>query len=134
LKHLYYAQNLSKRERLIASVRVEYPCKFPIIRTFPKALSTFRNIVDERGARLRKLPFEELARLGETPIERLSVESRPATIGIIVQPLPSGGIRVVVQGFMKAKLLGHNVALDGFYKYSDETAAPMAEEEFNQFG
>jgi len=89
--------------------------------------------VNERGARLRELSFEELAGLGAAPIERLSVESRPATIGTIVQSLPTGGIRVVVQGLMKAKVLGQNVALDGFYKYPDGTVAPMPEEDFYQF-
>jgi hypothetical protein len=103
------------------------------MRTFSKALAKFRDIVNERGARLRKVSLEELTRMGETPIEHLSVESRPATIGIIVQPLPSGGIRVVVQGFMRAKLLGQHVALDGFYKYPDETVAPMSREDFYEF-
>ncbi len=102
------------------------------MRTFPKSLAKFRGIVNERGEQLRKLPFQELIRLGNT-VEHLEVEFRPATIGIIVQPLPSGGIRVVVQGFMKAKLGGQNVALDGFYKYPDETVAAMPEEEFLQF-
>ena len=104
------------------------------MRTFPKALSTFRDIVNERGARLRELPLEELVRLGEAPIEHLSVESRPATIAIIVEPLPTGAIRVVVQGFMKAKLVGQNVALDGFYKCPDGTVAPMPKEDFYEFG
>lgn len=103
------------------------------MRTFPKELAAFRDIVNERGERLRKIPFEELKRLGDAPIENLAVESRSATIGIIVQPLPSGGIRVVVQGFMKAKFLGKNVALDGFYKYPDETVAPMPAGEFYEF-
>ena len=103
------------------------------MRTFPKSLTRFREIVNERGNRLRTLPFEELKRLVDAPIEHLNVESRPATIGIIVQPLPSGGIRVVVQGFMKAKILGQNVALDGFYKYPDETVAPMPDSEFYEF-
>ncbi len=103
------------------------------MRVFPKALSKFRDIVNDRGERLRKLPFEELKRRGETAIEHLTVESRPATIGIIVQPLPTGGIRVVVQGFLRAKLIGQHVALDGFYKYSDETVAPMPEEDFYDF-
>jgi hypothetical protein len=103
------------------------------MRTFPKALSTFRDIVNERGARLRKLPFEELARRGESPIEHLSVASRPATISVIVQSLPSGGIRVVVQGFMKARLFGQNVALDGFYKYPDGIVAPMPKEDLYEF-
>ena len=103
------------------------------MRTFPKALSAFRDIVNERGARLRELSFEELTRLGAAPIEHLSIESRPATIGIIVQPLPTGGIRIIVQGFMKAKLLGKNVALDGFYKYPNGTVAPMPKEDFYEF-
>jgi len=39
----------------------------------------------------------------------------------------------VVQGFTKAKLLGKHVALDGFYKYPDETAGPMPDEELYEF-
>lgn len=89
--------------------------------------------MNQRGAKLRELPFEKLQRLAEAPIEHLSVESNPATIGIIVQSLPDGGIRVVVQGFMQAKLLGKNVALDGFYKYPDGTVTPMSEEDFYEF-
>ncbi len=103
------------------------------MRTFPKSLAAFREIVNARGEQLRKLPFEELKRLGDTPIEHLVVESRPSTLGIIVEPLASGGIRVVVQGFMKAKFLGQNVALDGFYKYPDESTAPMQDSEFYEF-
>jgi hypothetical protein len=103
------------------------------MRTFPKSLAAFRNIVNERGERLRKVSFEELKRLGHIPIEHVVVESRPATIGIIVQPAANGGIRVVVQGFMKAKILGSHVALDGFYKYPDETVAPMPKREFYEF-
>ena len=63
----------------------------------------------------------ELQRLKDAPVERLIVESRPSTIGIIVEQQPSGGIRVVVQGFMKARFFGSHVALDGFYKYQMET-------------
>jgi hypothetical protein len=103
------------------------------MRTFPKSLATFRKIVNERGERLRQLPFEELKRLANEPIEHLTVDSRPATIGTIVQSFPSGGIRVVVQGFMKARFLGSHVALDGFYKCPDETTAPMSDEEFYEF-
>ena len=103
------------------------------MRTFPKTLLKFRDLVNERGERLRKLPFEELKRLGDTPVEHLTVESRPSTISVIVQPVPNGGIRVVVQGFMKAKLFGQNVAVAGFYKYPDETVAPMPDEEFYEF-
>jgi Na+-transporting NADH:ubiquinone oxidoreductase subunit NqrC len=102
------------------------------MRTFPKSLAKFREIVNERGKRLRTLPIEELNRLAGS-IEQLTVDSRPATIGVIVLPLSTGGIQVVVQGFMKTKLIGNNVALDGFYKYADGSLATMAEDEFLQF-
>lgn len=99
----------------------------------PKQLALFRQIVNDRGARLRSVPFAELKRLGGSPVEQMTVETRPATVGVIVQSLPSGGIRVVIQGFMKAKLLGKHVALDGFYKYPDETVAPMPQADFYEF-
>jgi hypothetical protein len=67
-------------------------------------------------------------------MEHLTVELRPATISIITQPLPTGGLRVVIQGFMKARFLpGKHVALDGFYKYPDGTVAPMPDREFYKF-
>ncbi len=59
--------------------------------------------------------------LPDGPIEHLTVDSRPATIGIIVEPKADGTLRVVVQGFMNARhvpLVKH-VALDGFYKHSE---------------
>lgn len=102
------------------------------MRTFPKSLATFRQIIDERGARLRNLTFDELKQLGDVPIENITVESRPATIGIIVQPMSDGSLRVVVQGFMKA-WIGKNVALDGFYKHQDGSVFPMSYKEFHEF-
>jgi hypothetical protein len=33
---------------------------------------------------------------------------------------------------MQAKLFGQNVAVDGFYKYPDETIAPMPNEDFSE--
>ena len=103
------------------------------MRTFPKSLATFRRIVDERGERLRKLTFERLKQLNE-PTEHITVESRPATISIIVQPKPDGTLRVVVQGFMKARFVsGKHVALDGFYKHPDGTVTPLPANEFYEF-
>jgi hypothetical protein len=104
------------------------------MRTFPKSLATFRKIVEERGEQLRKLTQEELKKLAAGPTEQLTVESRPATIGIIVQPTPDGRLRIVVQGFMKARFVpGKHVALDGFYKHPDGTVSEMPSEEFYQF-
>jgi hypothetical protein len=104
------------------------------MRTFPKCLATFQRIVNERGERLRELSFEDLQQRTDYPTEHIVVDSRPATVDIIVQPRPDGTLRVIVQGFMKARLLGKHVALDGFYKHPDgSTAAPMPEREFYEF-
>jgi len=104
------------------------------MRTFPKSLATFRKIIDERGEQLRKLTQEELKKLSAEPPEQLIFDSRPATIGIIVQSKPDGNLRVVIQGFMKARFVpGKHVALDGFYKHRDGTVTPMPNEEFYEF-
>jgi hypothetical protein len=88
-------------------------------------------MIEERGSRLRQLPLEELKQLSSKPNEDVKVESRKATIGTIILPLPSGGIQVVLQGFLEHHLhAGKSVAMDGFYKYPDETVSEMKEEEF----
>lgn len=67
-------------------------------------------------------------------MEHIAVESRPATISIIVQGNADGSLRVVVQGFMKARFVpGSHVALDGFYKHQDESVTSMPDEEFHEF-
>jgi hypothetical protein len=104
------------------------------MRTFPKSLATFRKIVDERGQQLRNLAQEELKKIGTAPLEQPTVESRPVTIGIIVQPKPDGSLGVIIQGFMKARFVpGRHVALDGFYKHPDRTVSAMPAEEFYEF-
>ena len=101
------------------------------MRTFPKSLATFRKIVDERGQQLRNLAQEELKKSRTAPLEQPTVESRPVTIGIIVQPKPDGSLRVIIQGFMKARFVpGRHVALDGFYKHPDGTVSAVPAEEF----
>jgi hypothetical protein len=95
---------------------------------------TFRKLVDERGESLRKLTPEALRKLAAKPREQLKVKSRPATIGIIVQPRPDGSLRVVIQGFMKARFVPwKQVALDGFYKHPDGTVTAMPDEAFCGF-
>jgi hypothetical protein len=105
------------------------------MRTFPKSLAAFREIVNERGEKLRRLKFEELTQLTNCPVEHLTVDSRSARIGIIVQPRTDGTLRVVVQGFMNARFvpLVKHVALDGFYKHPDETVDPMPDDELCEF-
>jgi len=104
------------------------------VRTFPKELATFRIMVKERGSRLRGIPFADLKGLADKPLEHVLVEFRKATIGTIVLPLPTGGIQVVLQGFMEHRFTpGESVALDGFYKYPDDTVGEMKAEEFWNF-
>jgi hypothetical protein len=104
------------------------------MRTFPKSLAAFREIIEERGERLRKLTQEELRKLAAEPAERLTFDSRPATIGIIVRSKPDGSIQVVIRGFMKARFIGgSHLALDGFYKHLDGTVSEMPNEEFFEF-
>jgi len=51
-----------------------------------------------------------------------------------VLSLPSGGIQVVFQGFLEQRFMpGKSVALDGFYKYPEETVSEMKAEEFWDF-
>lgn len=101
------------------------------LRTFPKQLAAFRTMVEERGARLRHLPF---AKLTNQPSEEVVVDSRRGTIATLVIPVPSGGVQVVVQGFLEHRFFpGKSVALDGFYKYPDESIAPMSPQDFWHF-
>jgi hypothetical protein len=91
-------------------------------------------MVEERGARLRRLPFAELGRLVEEPIEHVEINSCSGTIAAMAFPLGSGGIQVVLQGFLEHRFLpGKSVALDGFFKYPDETVSEMKAEEFFGF-
>jgi hypothetical protein len=100
--------------------------------SFRAELAEFQAMVHERGQTLRQLPFAEL-RLQDTG-EKVNLGSRTGTISVIVLSLPSGGIQVVVQGFLKYRFVpGSSVALDGFYKYPDERISPMRDDEFWDF-
>ena len=106
------------------------------MRTFPRSLAAFRQMVEERGKRLRALSFAELERLTRAPSqESVSVDGRPATITTTVERWPDGTLRVVLRGLMKPRYLpfGHDVAMDGFYKHSNGSVTPMADREFNEF-
>ena len=110
-----------------------------VMRTFPRALATFQQLVNERGERLRGVSFAELERLARPPTgpigENLTVDSREATIVTVVEHWPDGSLRVVLHGSMKPRLLpfGHHVAMDGFYKHPDGSVTRMSDEEFNAF-
>jgi hypothetical protein len=100
------------------------------VRTYPRALDNFRELVNARGSELRRRAYGELQLLTNAPVEDLTVDSRPATIATIVEVMPDSSLRVVLQGFMGARLLGKHVALDGFYKYPDGVVKPMFDDEF----
>jgi hypothetical protein len=104
------------------------------MRALSKTLAAFRQIIIERGQQLRRVPFGELSRLAAEPIQRVEVGNRRGTISIIVLPSPSGALRVVIQGFLRGRVLPvKDVAMDGFYKYPDGTVEPMPSEEFYDF-
>jgi hypothetical protein len=103
------------------------------MRTFPRVLDNFRQLVNARGAELRRRPYRDLQLMTDAPVEDLTVDSRPATITTIVEAMPDNSLRVVLQGFMGARLLGKHVALDGFYKYADGAVKPMSDDEFHGF-
>jgi hypothetical protein len=103
------------------------------MRTFQKSLGSLREIVNARGNHLRSLGYHELQRLTDSTIEHVIVDSKPATIATIIEPMADNALRVVVQGFVNARLLGKHVALDGFYKYPDGIVKSMPEDEFFDF-
>jgi hypothetical protein len=105
------------------------------MKTIPRSLVAFREIVNSRGDALRDLSHDEIAKLEDWPVEDIVVDSRPATIATIVQRMPDSSLRVVLQGFMNARLFPalKHVALDGFYKYPDGAVKPMPDDEFYDF-
>ena len=103
------------------------------MRTLPRSLDKFRQLVNARGSELRRRPYRELQSLTDTPPEDVTVDSRPSTIATIVEAMPDNSLRVVLQGFMSARLLGKHVALDGFYKYPDGAVKSMSNAEFHGF-
>jgi hypothetical protein len=118
------------RPRLFLVLRVSKP--YEDISRSPRYIS---ENCGGAGRSLRLGAFAEVEELSrKAGVEKVTVESRPATIAIIYLQLPSGGLKVVVQGFLKHRWFpGWSVARDGFYKYPDETIAPMAPEEFYEF-
>ena len=93
-----------------------------------------RQIVNERGQNLRKLPFDQLKTISQ--MERVMIDKREATISVSAEPLASGGVLIVVQGFMKSRWFGGLLSafgLDGFYKYPDETMAMMTREDIFKY-
>lgn len=105
------------------------------MRTFPRELAAFREMVNARGSELRQLNYSALQERAKAPLEHGTVQGRRAKIGIIELPAPDGSIRVVVQGFMKGRWFfsGCSVALDGFYTFPDGRVAVMPDSEFNEF-
>jgi hypothetical protein len=94
---------------------------------------TLKRMVDARGRELRAIPFERLLRLDAVP-ENVEINGRLGRITIIVEPCSENRVRIVIQGFLDWRLLGvvifATVALDGFYKRSDNSVWPMPDEEF----
>ena len=105
------------------------------MRTFPRELAAFRKLVDERAAALRQLSYDVLQAYAKAAPEAVSVDGRPATIGMIVQTTSDNRLRIVLQGFMPGRFLRRfqSVALAGFYKHADGSWSAMPDDELDQF-
>lgn len=92
-------------------------------------------MVNKRGQKLRTLNLHELELLANSPVEHLRIESRPAAIALIVEQKAGGELLVVLQGFIKARLVPFvkHVALDGFYKHLDGSVTPLSDEDTTRF-
>ena len=99
-----------------------------------RSLVAFRTMVHRRSEQLRELAPEDLRRAGDEPIQRVTVGARRGTIAVIVQQTPTGALKVVIQGFLRKRLVPiKDVAIDGFYKYPDGAVADMSPDEFYDF-
>jgi|SRR5581483_636345 len=104
----------------------------PEVKEFSK--EKFRELVSQRTDDLKQLSFDDLKRLGNSPTEHIAIEGRSATVDITVQCFEDGSLRVVIQGFMRGRLLPvKDVVLGGFYKNPDGGIRAMPEEEFYEF-
>ena len=100
-----------------------------------EADAEFQRIVSERGSALRQLTYEQLKNLQDEPVEYVTVESRRGLIFTTIEHRPPSSVRVVVKGLLAKRLLFmvSNVAIDGFYKYADETTSPLTREDMWEF-
>lgn len=105
------------------------------MRTIPRALGPFRDLVEDRAEALRALSFEELQRLDPEARESLTIESRPAEIFTIVELMPCGRLRVVLQGSMKPRFLplGRHMAVAGFYKSPNGSVGELSDSDIHEF-
>jgi hypothetical protein len=94
-------------------------------------------MVAERGNLLRKLTYDQLRGLADKPTEYLTIEKRRGKIATYLdkESMPNGAVRVAIQGFLKIRFfpMFSQVAIDGFYKYPDETTSPFTREDEWEF-
>jgi hypothetical protein len=104
------------------------------MRTFPRSLAGFRKVVKDRCDQLRAATYDDLTKLKTKPTEHFTFDSRPATIRFFIDLMPDGRLRIVAQGFMRARFIpGKHVALDGFYKHLDGNVSPINHDELYEF-
>ncbi len=101
-----------------------------------KPIQEFQRLVADRADQLRVLTYQQLLEAEES-VDYVTVGLRRGRISTILNrgTLPSQGIRVVIQGFLKKRFFPMiwSVALNGFYKYPDETTAPLTREDIWEF-
>jgi hypothetical protein len=93
-------------------------------------------MVAEHVSTLRELTYDQLKEIQEKPVEYVAVEKRRGRIATYLdKDMPSQGIRVVVQGFLKRRFFPMiwDEAIDGFYKYPDQTTVELDREDKRDF-
>jgi hypothetical protein len=95
----------------------------------------FRKLIFQKGQELRSLSYDTLLKLVDTPTEQVELSGRRGTIDLIIEPCSGERLRVVIQGFLHARLipLVKSVELDGFYKHQNGTVSLMEHKEFYDY-
>jgi hypothetical protein len=83
------------------------------------------------GERIRATPFSDLRSLDQH-FEQMKLSGRKARFAVVVEPA-APEIRVVIQGQVDTRLVGHHVDFYGFYKSPDETTRDMPEDEYKKY-
>ena len=99
------------------------------MRTFPKALAPFRELVRRRANEIKVLTWQQIVELPKDQTEDVMVGKHRGAISIIVE-CETERLRVVIQGFLKHRFLpGSSIAMEGFVKERNDNVIPMTDDE-----
>ncbi len=98
------------------------------------APSSLAELVRDRTAALRTVPFADLVRRKRTASEDARLGWRRGSLEVLVESQDTDAVRVIVLGSLQIPLLPvYTRAVDGFYKRADGTVGAVPDEEFREF-